>query len=85
MLPEKFYILIFSYFYSVGRYLRLRQCFNFFYDFTFKNSVLHYQFLYKTQGLTLFLFNFFKGLSYLHLEITLPFAKLCYTFEEKLL
>ena len=27
---------------------------------------------------------FFQGLSFLHLEITLPFAKLCYAFEEKL-
>ena len=25
----------------------------------------------------------FQGLSILHLEITLPFAKLCYAFEEK--
>ena len=33
-------------------------------------------------GLTLFLFNVFKGLSFLHLEITLPFAELCYAFEE---
>ena len=28
--------------------------------------------------------QFFQGLSFLHLEITLPFAKLCYAFEEKL-
>ena len=33
--------------------------------------------------LALFLFNFFQALSFLHLEITLPFAKLCYAFEEK--
>ena len=26
----------------------------------------------------------FQDLSFLHLEITLPFAKLCYAFEEKL-
>ena len=26
---------------------------------------------------------FFQGLSFLHLEITLSFAKLCYAFEEK--
>ena len=26
---------------------------------------------------------FFQGLSFLHLEITFPFAKLCYAFEEK--
>ena len=29
-------------------------------------------------------FSIFKGLSFLHLEITLPFAKLCYVFEENL-
>ena len=28
--------------------------------------------------------SFFQGLSFLHLEITLPFAKLCYAFEEKI-
>ena len=33
--------------------------------------------------LALFLFNF-QDLSFLHLEITLSFAKLCYAFEEKL-
>ena len=27
---------------------------------------------------------FFQGLSFLHLEITLPFARLCYAFQEKL-
>ena len=27
---------------------------------------------------------FFQGLTFLHLEITLPFGKLCYTFEGKL-
>ena len=27
---------------------------------------------------------FFQDLSFLHLEITLPFAKLCYAYEEKL-
>ena len=27
--------------------------------------------------------QFFQGLSFLSLEITLPFAKLCYAFEEK--
>ena len=42
------------------------------------------QVLLKGAGWTLFLFNFFQGLSFLHLEITLPFAKLCYAFEEKL-
>ena len=29
-------------------------------------------------------FWFFQDLSFLHLEITFPFAELCYTFEEKL-
>ena len=28
--------------------------------------------------------NFFQGLSFLYLEITLPFAKLCHAFEEKI-
>ena len=37
-----------------------------------------------TAPMTLFLFNFFKVLSFLHLEITLPLTKLCYAFEEKL-
>ena len=27
--------------------------------------------------------KFFQGSSFLHSEITLPFAKLCYAFEEK--
>ena len=38
------------------------------------------------RGLALSLFNFFKVISFLHLEIFLPFAfaKLCYAFEEKL-
>ena len=30
-----------------------------------------------------FLIPFFQGLSFLHLEITLLFLKLCYTLEEK--
>ena len=29
-----------------------------------------------------FHFSFFQGLLFLHLFITLPFAKLCYAFEE---
>ena len=38
------------------------------------------------EGLALFLFNFFKVYHfYIHLEITVLFAKLCYAFEEKLL
>ena len=35
-------------------------------------------------GTDTFLIKFFQGLSFLHLEITLHFAKLCYAFEEKL-
>ena len=41
-------------------------------------------FLKGVSGIALVLFNFFQGLSFLHLEITLTFAKLCYAFEEKL-
>ena len=29
-------------------------------------------------------FSIFKGLSFLHLEISLPFVELCHAFEEKL-
>ena len=36
------------------------------------------------RGAGTFPIYFFYGLSFLHLEITLPFAKLCYAFEEKL-
>ena len=35
-------------------------------------------------GIDTFPTQFFQGLSFLHLEITLPFAKVCYSFEEKL-
>ena len=41
------------------------------------------QVVLKGGGLALFQFIFFQDLSRLHLEITLPFAKLCYAFEEK--
>ena len=34
-------------------------------------------------GAGTFLILFFQGLSFLPLEITFPFAKLCYAFEEK--
>ena len=34
-------------------------------------------------GAGTFPIKFFQGLSFLHSEITLPFAKLCYAFEEK--
>ena len=33
--------------------------------------------------LALVLFNFFQGLPFLHLEITLSFAKLYYAYEKK--
>ena len=36
-------------------------------------------------GVDTFPIQFFQGLSFLHLEITLPFGKLCHTFEQKLL
>ena len=36
------------------------------------------------RGAGTFPIKIFQGLSFLHLEITLPFAKLCYAFEEKL-
>ena len=35
-------------------------------------------------GVDTFPIQFFQGLSFLHLEITLPFAKLCYALEKKL-
>ena len=35
-------------------------------------------------GADTFPIQFFQGLSFLHLEITLPFAKLCYALEKKL-
>ena len=35
------------------------------------------------RGAGIFPIYFFKGLSFLHSEITLSFAKLCYAFEEK--
>ena len=35
-------------------------------------------------GDDIFSIQFFQSLSFLHLEITLPFSKLCYAFEEKL-
>ena len=37
--------------------------------------------LLKRRGLALFPF-FFQGVSFLHLEVTLCFAKLCHAFEE---
>ena len=33
-------------------------------------------------GAGTFSISFFQSLSFLHLEITLPFANLCYAFEE---
>ena len=38
----------------------------------------------KEEGADTFPVWFFQSLSFLHLEITLTFAKLCYAFEEKL-
>ena len=35
-------------------------------------------------GAGTFPISFFQGLSFLHLEITLPLVKLCYAFEENL-
>ena len=35
-------------------------------------------------GAGTFLIQFFQGLAFLHSEITLLFAELCYAFEEKL-
>ena len=40
--------------------------------------------VFLEEGAGTFSIYFFKGLSFLHLEITLPFAKLCHAFEEKL-
>ena len=40
--------------------------------------------LLKRWGPVTFPIYFFQDLSFLHLEIALPFAKLCYAFEEKL-
>ena len=37
----------------------------------------------KGEGAGNFPIKFFQGLSFVHLEITLPFAKLCHAFEEK--
>ena len=39
--------------------------------------------LKRGRGAGTFRFLFFQGLSFLHLEITLSFAKLCYVLEEK--
>ena len=36
-------------------------------------------------GADTFPISFFQGLSFLHLVITLPFAKLCYAFEKKII
>ena len=35
------------------------------------------------RGADTFPIHFFQGLSFLHLETTSPFAKLCYVFEKK--
>ena len=36
-------------------------------------------------GADIFPILFFQGLSFLHFEITVPFAKLCYVFLKKIL
>ena len=41
-------------------------------------------YLKKEGGACTFPISFFQVLSFLHLEIVLLFAKLCYAFEEKL-
>ena len=40
-------------------------------------------FLKRERGARTFPIKFLQGLSILHLEITLPFAKLCHPFQEK--
>ena len=40
--------------------------------------------LLKRKWADTFAISFFQGLSFLHLEIILPFARLCYAFEKKL-
>ena len=40
-------------------------------------------FLNRGEGASTFSILFFQGLSFLPLEITFPFAKLCYACEEK--
>ena len=40
-------------------------------------------FLKRKRGAGTFPIKFLQGLSILHLEITLPFAKLCHPFQEK--
>ena len=40
--------------------------------------------VFLKRGAGTFPIQFFQGLSFLHLEITLPFVKLCYAFEGKL-
>ena len=39
--------------------------------------------VFKSRVAGTFPIYFFQGISFLHLEITLPFAKLCYAFEEE--
>ena len=47
-------------------------------------SILQGQVLKKKgEGAGTFPIKFFQGVSFLHLEITLRFAKLCHAFEEK--
>ena len=46
--------------------------------------MVQWQVFLKGEGASTFPIKFFQGLSLLHSEITLPFLKLCYAFEEKL-
>ena len=39
--------------------------------------------VFSKRGAGTFPTKFFQGLSFLHLQITSPFAKLCHPFEEK--
>ena len=39
--------------------------------------------VFLQRGADTFPIHFFQGLSFFHLETTLPFAKLCYVFEKE--
>ena len=61
----------FDYFPQRGESEKLKKC----------GSIIQVLIFLKGGGLALF--PFFQVLSFLHLEITLSFAKLCHAFEEK--
>ena len=46
-------------------------------------SMLQVEVFLKEGGARTFPIKFFQGLPFLHLEITLPFSRLCCAFEEK--